>query len=643
MDDRTKRRITFIIIIVAIIIVTTGLLIFQISRGYYNRIIKADEDTYVYEINPETNYGGDKDIFVGNYHEGKTEAYYHFEISSLPDGWREVELQIYFDYGSDMVNVGCNLTYESWDEMTITWNNKPNASFHFGHILCDGFGFRINLRPEDIINDEVTICLYGRGGEDDGYIQGPSREGTPDFDDPPSLWLEYEGLDPFFLIGVIVAYVVIGVTIAIYLKLRKLPTSSTTPRRYVTRLEGLRETRFQNHFEALRRERFLKPTKIFKINDLVDLRLINNRTYIFVNNKRLTVCTFLLINIPKEKIQDYDEIKSIDEAAEILDKSMERIPPYYYKISPEEEFKAHCSNIQAFFENGLNTNILHSNIAFPLLKELVQQGFEPAQKVFKEEIAIRFNEGTFNSRRFLYLRGYLNYLSEEEKQALKGYNDFIRIVPERLRTFGEMIERNLVFRNAAERIRNLRELRELYDRARPAESHFKIVIFGDANVGKNTLNRKFIRNVGEPNSNLTIGVNFAIKIMIVNKHRVRLQIWNLTNEERFRSLVSNYFLGANGGLFIYDITNYSSLTHFDEWLRTIRIKFREKDIFPIVVVGNKVDLSGKREVPMEDAIKFAKSKRLDSYIECSFKTGKNVEKMFERLVRLMLKKEKENR
>ena len=91
-------------------------------------------------------------------------------------------------------------------------------------------------------------------------------------------------------------------------------------------------------------------------------------------------------------------------------------------ISPEEEFMGHCSNIQAFFENGLNTNILHTNIAFPLLKKLVDLNFEPARRVFKQEIAVRFNEGTQNSRYFLSSGGYLNYLNKEEKEALIGYD-----------------------------------------------------------------------------------------------------------------------------------------------------------------------------------------------------------------------------
>ena len=112
--------------------------------------------------------------------------------------------------------------------------------------------------------------------------------------------------------------------------------------------------------------------------------------------------------------------------------------------------------------------------------------------------------------------------------------------------------------------------------------------------------------------------------------------------ERFRSLLSLYFRGAIGGIFIYDITNQSSLTHIDNWLFSIQLAIRGGNRFPIIVVGNKSDLSEKRKIPVDEAIKLTKSRGMNGYIECSFQTGKNVEKIFERLVRIILKKEREN-
>ncbi|MFX1479113.1 MAG: Rab family GTPase, partial [Promethearchaeota archaeon] len=288
----------------------------------------------------------------------------------------------------------------------------------------------------------------------------------------------------------------------------------------------------------------------------------------------------------------------------------------------------------AFFENGLNTDILHTNIAFPLLNALVREGFQPAQKIFKEEIARRFNEGTFNSRRFLYLQGYLNYLSREEKQILEGYEEFIKKLPEQ--TFGirEIFMRDRLMN---ERLANFRRGFERADRTRV----FKIVIFGDLGVGKNTLQQRFLPNI-ILDTRMTIGANFCIKNVSVNKQRFSLRIWNINAEEHFRILSAAFFHGAMGGIFIYDITRQTSLFNLDNWLQTIQVGLRGENRFPIIVVGNKLDLVEHRQVPVETAIKMAKARGMNGYLECSFHTGKNVEKIFKRLVRIILNQQREN-
>ena len=650
-DEKLKmRKIGIITIMVSSILLVTTVLLFNNTAQYY-RTLNVTQDAYVYEYYPDTNFGQENQIFVGNYELGKAEAYYQFDVSDFSNGWKDAYLEVKFDFASFPVNVGVCIIYESWDERSITWNIKPNHTTRHGRILCDGFDFYVPMKPKDFINNKITICLYGIGAESDGYLLGSSKEGASNDDDIPLVYLEYKGIDPNYFIFYFIAYILIFAVTVLYLKYAgKLSQPGTRSRTSIT-MEGLREQRLEELLSRRRRpptpinrpvrgvrfqpSDFYKPIEIFKINDLVDLRLIGHRTYLFVNNKLLKVCTFLLINIPKDKVHDYDEVKSIDEAAELLDKSLETTPPYFFKITPEEEFKAHCSNIQAFFENGLNTNILHTNIAFPLLKELVLQGFQPAQKVFKEEIAIRFNEGTFNSRRFLYLQGYLNYLGEEEKQVLKGYDDFVKKLPERSTNLRELFMR--------ERFLNERQqpFRGILERENGRRIFNKIVIFGDSGVGKNTLNQGFLTRPGL-DTRLTMGVNFGIKNVAVNNQPFGLRTWNMASSGRFRVLSSLLFRGAIGGIFIYDITNQSSLTHIDDWLSSIQLAIRGGNRFPIIVVGNKSDLSETRKIPVDKAIEFTKSRGMNGYIECSFQTGKNVEKIFERLVRLMLKVEEEH-
>ncbi|MHA1534820.1 MAG: Rab family GTPase [Promethearchaeota archaeon] len=168
------------------------------------------------------------------------------------------------------------------------------------------------------------------------------------------------------------------------------------------------------------------------------------------------------------------------------------------------------------------------------------------------------------------------------------------------------------------------------------DATFKIIIFGDAGTGKTTLTQRFLTELFKSDQTMTIGVDFEVKSLTVDERKVKLQIWDFGGEERFRFLLPTYVRGARGGLFLYDITNFSSIAHIDDWLSVIRKEIRAEDIFPIIVVGGKADLVESREVSSAEGIKIAKSRNVNGFIETSSKSGENVEKTFEALTRLML-------
>ena len=175
------------------------------------------------------------------------------------------------------------------------------------------------------------------------------------------------------------------------------------------------------------------------------------------------------------------------------------------------------------------------------------------------------------------------------------------------------------------------------------DAYFKIIIFGDLGSGKNTLVQRFLTNLFVSDSYveisdqvMTIGVDFKIKAFTVDGHKVVLQILNFVGKERFRFFLPTFVRGARGGLFVYDITNYSSIAHIDDWLNVIRKEIRAEDIFPIIVVGCKAHLVENREVSSAEGIMIAKSRGANGFIEVSAKTGENVEKTFEALTKLML-------
>jgi len=154
--------------------------------------------------------------------------------------------------------------------------------------------------------------------------------------------------------------------------------------------------------------------KIFRINEYIVLKLENSKTNVYIGNKFFKQCKFLLINLPVNIISTFNEIDSIDEATEKLDRSNEKGSLVEIRIPPEVEFWGHCSNMQVWAEHNYNTNLIHSNLAFPLLKKLVDEGDQNAQRVIKDEIARRLEIGFPPVFEYLVEEKFIEYLSREE-------------------------------------------------------------------------------------------------------------------------------------------------------------------------------------------------------------------------------------
>jgi tetratricopeptide (TPR) repeat protein len=171
----------------------------------------------------------------------------------------------------------------------------------------------------------------------------------------------------------------------------------------------------------------------FVINEFLSLKLENGKTYIYIKGKRFIQCIRLFLQIPQEESNLYESVDSIDEATEVFNRYLydnriigpnetDSIGEYDYSFTPEEEFWGHCSNLQTWAEHDYDTRIMHSNLAFQLLKTLAYAGDPKAKFKFKEEIAIRFESGYFSVVVYLLEQGYLLFLDEEELKALLENN-----------------------------------------------------------------------------------------------------------------------------------------------------------------------------------------------------------------------------
>ncbi|XP_027472625.1 ras and EF-hand domain-containing protein isoform X2 [Zalophus californianus] len=117
---------------------------------------------------------------------------------------------------------------------------------------------------------------------------------------------------------------------------------------------------------------------------------------------------------------------------------------------------------------------------------------------------------------------------------------------------------------------------------------YKIVLAGDAAVGKSSFLMRLCKNEFRGNTSATLGVDFQMKTFIVDGERIVLQLWDTAGQERFRSIAKSYFRRADGVLLLYDVTCEKSFLNVREWVDMIEDASQES--IPIMLVGNKADL-----------------------------------------------------
>ncbi len=173
-----------------------------------------------------------------------------------------------------------------------------------------------------------------------------------------------------------------------------------------------------------------------------------------------------------------------------------------------------------------------------------------------------------------------------------------------------------------------------------SDAIFKICIFGDGGVGKTALVRRYLSGLFDESTSMTIGLDCYSKKFKIKDLNITLQIWDFAGEARFRFLLPSYITGSSGGIFMFDITRYTSFNNFPDWLNIFKQIYKIKDDvskYPIIIVGGKSDLNDTRSVPPEDAENIVENESLYKYMECSAKNGDNVENIFIEITKYMLK------
>ncbi|KAJ5887841.1 Small GTPase superfamily Rab type [Penicillium taxi] len=120
-------------------------------------------------------------------------------------------------------------------------------------------------------------------------------------------------------------------------------------------------------------------------------------------------------------------------------------------------------------------------------------------------------------------------------------------------------------------------------------SSVKLVLLGEAAVGKSSLVLRFVNNDFQENKEPTIGAAFLTQKCSLPTRTIKFEIWDTAGQERFASLAPMYYRNAQAALVVYDVTKPSSLIKAKHWVAELQRQASPGIV--IALVGNKLDLT----------------------------------------------------
>lgn len=155
---------------------------------------------------------------------------------------------------------------------------------------------------------------------------------------------------------------------------------------------------------------------------------------------------------------------------------------------------------------------------------------------------------------------------------------------------------------------------------------YKVVLAGDGNVGKTSLVRRFCEGQFEGARILTIGVDFQIKTVRLGARDLRLSIWDVGGQQRFRTFCDQFYNETLAAALVYDVTSPASFFNLARWRAEV---LSAVPGVPLVVIGNKTDMGVV--VPPSEAAGWAQHEGGMPFLQTSALTGENVEELFKGL------------
>ncbi|KAK8882698.1 rab32, member RAS oncoprotein [Tritrichomonas musculus] len=176
-----------------------------------------------------------------------------------------------------------------------------------------------------------------------------------------------------------------------------------------------------------------------------------------------------------------------------------------------------------------------------------------------------------------------------------------------------------------------------------AQRVLKIIVVGDMGTGKTAIIRKFVEGNFSEYYRITIGVDFANKVVQWNDTTtVDVQLWDISGQERFGNMTGVYYRESVGAIVVFDVTRNPTFDTTKVWKKDIdeKVQTSEGQPVPTLLLGNKIDLMGstenweKRRIEIEE---YTKENNFLSFFETSAKDGTNLNESIMMLVDYIMK------
>ncbi|KAM4699373.1 ras-related protein Rab-7L1 [Discoglossus pictus] len=167
---------------------------------------------------------------------------------------------------------------------------------------------------------------------------------------------------------------------------------------------------------------------------------------------------------------------------------------------------------------------------------------------------------------------------------------------------------------------------------------FKVLVVGDAKVGKTSLLHRYVYDMFCRDYKMTIGVDFALKVVQwSDSETVRLQLWDIAGQERFTSMTRLYYKQASACVIMFDLTNADSFRNSMMWKEDLdsKVTLPNGDPVPCILLANKCDLS-PWAVTRDEIDMFSKEHNFIGWTETSVKENKNINESMRVLIERMM-------